>query len=1176
MKFSTKLTLVFSALGLAFLIAVSYVVYVTNIRIFEDELRDDLQYRTFHTIDNLDRMFYERYADVREIAADSVISSKNSSAALVTERLKILQGFNKIHRTLSFYNLSGANIVSNIPGNMAGPSMAGASKNHPLAAYRQYVTGNKVNPPNDVITDVYVVSTFKDSGIRFASLVKDNDGVPFGLVVSRVSFDVIYDIIIKTMDAPDAGERPEVDLVNEDGLLLYSSSNPAGILKEITPHWKEMKPLIASGKKSVTISNGKTRGPRDKKVETIFAFARELGYMDFRGNGWTLITRLPANVVFAPVNEIIYRMLFISIIFVVTALFFVYTLSRALTRPIKQLNDGLRIIGNWVSNPLLPRDDLDVTIEVSSGDEIGEVTKSFNKMALELKASDKELRRVNELLVNEVRYRKEAEEKATSEAKFPNENPNPVFRVSKDCHIIYANKTSLPVLKSLGCDDNLCCLKDSPFAKFFYDPIREVLLSGQKAPQAPRCKVIEVPVAGWYYHFTIAPVSEMDCVNIYGHNITDRKIAEDALRDSESKFRMLMENASDGIDMIDESGNYIEVNSKACEILGYGREEYLRLNIRDVIHPEDLLMAPGHFDELRAGKTLRVDLRLLRKDGSYIVAEFSIKQLPDERFMAIFRDITARKLAEEKLLLFSRAIETAMDGVHILDLSGKIIYANKAAADITGYSVSESMGMDADNFNRDPNFAANVIIPAINNEGYWEGEVVAKRKDGTLYTIWLVATLIKNIGDQPIAIMGAIRDITSKKAMEEAYRVSEENMRALMNAITESAFLIDPDGVFLAANDTGARRFNKNVHELIGTRLSQYLDQDLRKSRYEHINEVIRTGEPVTFEDRRGEYYFHVCFYPVFGDGHNFSVGWNCPGRQFCQCKSFCPGRQTGMDDAGPIESEAPTAIGVPSETAPAKVKGVAIFAMEISERKAAEEQLKRSLREKEVLLQEIHHRVKNNLQVVSALIELQMEYIDEPSYRDMFRESQNRIKSIALIHEKLYSSKGFSNIDLNGYITNLAMDLFGNFGVDKNNITLALDTENIPIGIDIAIPCGLIINELFTNVLKHAFAGNAYGEIRIGLHWVPPRRTTSATPDGKEAVSTENPLQRHSGAVSDEIELVVKDNGIGMPAGIDFRKTKSLGLHIVVTLVRQLGGTIELKSNGGTEFIITFRNRIA
>ncbi|MBF0566820.1 MAG: PAS domain S-box protein, partial [Nitrospirae bacterium] len=127
-------------------------------------------------------------------------------------------------------------------------------------------------------------------------------------------------------------------------------------------------------------------------------------------------------------------------------------------------------------------------------------------------------------------------------------------------------------------------------------------------------------------------------------------------------------------------------------------------------------------------------------------------------------------------------------------------------------------------------------------------------------------------------------------------------------------------------------------------------------------------------------------------------------------------------------------------------------------------------LREKEVLLQEIHHRVKNNLQVVSGLIGLQMEYVLDETYREMFMESQNRIHSIAMVHEKLYRSRGFTNIDLKEYVTDLASDLFTNFTIDKNNVILNIDIEHIPIGIDVAIPCGLIINELFTNVLKHAF----------------------------------------------------------------------------------------------------------
>ena len=213
-------------------------------------------------------------------------------------------------------------------------------------------------------------------------------------------------------------------------------------------------------------------------------------------------------------------------------------------------------------------------------------------------------------------------------------------------------------------------------------------------------------------------------------------------------------------------------------------------------------------------------------------------------------------------------------------------------------------------------------------------------------------------------------------------------------------------------------------------------------------------------------------------------------------------------------------------------------------EHKRMEEQIKASLKEKEVLLREIHHRVKNNMQVISSLLRLQSEYIKDKKYIEMLKESQNRIRSMAFIHEKLYQSKDLANIDFNRYIKSLTDDLFRSYGVSTDKIALKMDIESVSLGVDAAIPCGLIINELVSNSLKHAFPGGREGEIKIVL-----RRT-----DGKE------------------IELLVSDDGVGIPEDLDFRNTESLGLQLVTGLSEdQLQGKIELNRAKGTEFRIRF-----
>jgi two-component sensor histidine kinase len=215
----------------------------------------------------------------------------------------------------------------------------------------------------------------------------------------------------------------------------------------------------------------------------------------------------------------------------------------------------------------------------------------------------------------------------------------------------------------------------------------------------------------------------------------------------------------------------------------------------------------------------------------------------------------------------------------------------------------------------------------------------------------------------------------------------------------------------------------------------------------------------------------------------------------------------------------------------------------DITDRKQAEEKIRRSLEEKEVLLREIHHRVKNNMQIVSSLLMLQSRNIEDKKYKDMFIDSQNRINSMALIHEKLYQSESIAQINFKEYISDIVSNIFESYSI-KRNIKIDINVENIPIKIDYAVPCGLIINELVTNSLKYAFPDDRQGNIKI-------------------SVKKED---------NNMIRLSISDDGIGIPKDMDIRNTKSLGLHLVTALAEaQLHGQIILNREKGTEFQIRF-----
>ena len=227
----------------------------------------------------------------------------------------------------------------------------------------------------------------------------------------------------------------------------------------------------------------------------------------------------------------------------------------------------------------------------------------------------------------------------------------------------------------------------------------------------------------------------------------------------------------------------------------------------------------------------------------------------------------------------------------------------------------------------------------------------------------------------------------------------------------------------------------------------------------------------------------------------------------------------------------------------------------DITERERAKEIIKSSLEEKEVLLKEIHHRVKNNLQVISSLLDLQADKIKDKEALLSFKESQNRVKTMALIHEKLYQSADLAKIDFSEYLESLTGYLFRSYQVNPNTITMKITKDNVQLDVDTAIPCGLIINELVSNSLKHAFPDGREGEICIDFHCEKDNKGTSG------------PCR---------YTLVTRDSGVGLPHDVDIKKSDSLGLTLITTLVKQLRGTLDIYNDNGATFKITFTPKSA
>ncbi|NND94443.1 MAG: hypothetical protein HKN45_06215 [Flavobacteriales bacterium] len=224
------------------------------------------------------------------------------------------------------------------------------------------------------------------------------------------------------------------------------------------------------------------------------------------------------------------------------------------------------------------------------------------------------------------------------------------------------------------------------------------------------------------------------------------------------------------------------------------------------------------------------------------------------------------------------------------------------------------------------------------------------------------------------------------------------------------------------------------------------------------------------------------------------------------------------------------------------EIREVSCIGFEITEKRKIDEQVNQSLREKETLLQEVHHRVKNNLQIISSLLNLQSSYVHDGESQEVLKESQNRIKSMSFIHESLYMNKNFNSVDIQEYVKGLSSNLLYSYALNPEQVDIIMDIDELTLNIDQAIPCGLIINELVSNTFKHAFPNGRRGELKISVK----------EREGRMAI-------------------LIADNGVGVPKEWKLEENETLGIQLVYTLTEQLDGDIEFSGERGTKYLITF-----
>ncbi|MDO5836257.1 MAG: PAS domain S-box protein [Methanobacterium sp.] len=661
-------------------------------------------------------------------------------------------------------------------------------------------------------------------------------------------------------------------------------------------------------------------------------------------------------------------------------------------------------------------------------------------------------------------------------------------------------------------------------------------------------------------------------------DITELKRAEKNLSDSQSRLNSILEGTPIPTFVIDKNHQIIYWNKALEEISGILAQDVIgtqnqwkafydkkRPSMADMLvdgSKEKLHQWYG--DKYKESKFLKevyeaVDFLPAMGDGGkwLFFTAAPVKDSEGNLIGAVetLEDITESKKAESALKKseerFRAVAESAVDAIVTTDVHGVIKFFNNSLTTIFGYSHHELTGKPL-TILMPPRFRITYIKELKRFQESGEHRLIGKtvmttglKRDGTEFPFEMSLSSWKS--GEKIFFTSIIRDLTEKKkaeaeikkqvilttsinrVLQDSLRVQKDDEVALISLkvaqeLTGSKFgfvmEINKRGTVdtIAVNDPGWNECQipqKEAKQLIsGMKIASYWGRVIKQGKSQIVN------HPEFDPDSRGVPKGHP-------DIHSF-LGVPLKRGEKTIGLIGLANKEDGYDhdDLQHVET-------------------LAVALVEALYNKKAEEKIEKSLKEKEMLLKEIHHRVKNNLSVISSLLNLQSNYIKDKEDLELFRESQTRAKSMALIHERLYQSQDLKRIDFSDYIKTLASDLFRTYVVDPERINLKMDLDTILLDINTSIPLGLILNELLSNAMKYAFPNDEKGEISIKLR-----------------------------SKDHQYVLIVSDNGVGLPPAIDFDKIDSLGLQLVYSLTNQIDGSLELDREHGTKYTIQFQEK--
>jgi PAS domain S-box-containing protein len=706
------------------------------------------------------------------------------------------------------------------------------------------------------------------------------------------------------------------------------------------------------------------------------------------------------------------------------------------------------------------------------------------------------------------RYKAEEMRRRTSEEKAVglfNGSPDLIWLTDEEGNIITVNKKASEMLGySVEELEQMNLLDISGIKEKIPDRHKKIKSEGEFTFESAHVRKdgSKYPVE---VHSTLIKIEGKELFLSHVRDITDRKKAEETLKESEEKFKMLSEQSLLGIDIIQD--NRIKyANEALAKLMGYSIEEMLGwdpIPAEKIIHPDDLSFAVEQAKKKQNAEKDAVanySYRLITKTGdTKWVNQYSKTVQYEGRpaNLVTLIDITERKKAEEaqreseKMLRESQSV--AGVGSYILDITTGIWVPSGVLLDIFG--IDEDFECNVEGW-------ADIIHPEDRETmvNYFTSEVVgkcqrfdreyriARQNDGETRWVWGIGELECDKEGKPIRMLGTIQDITGRKKAEESLTESEERYKTLSKASFEGVVLTEK-GKVLEVNEQICKILGCKKSELVGKSVMDFVAPESK----EFVIEKIKSGYNDPYE--------HLA---LKKDGTRIPVEVH--------------GRMTTY-----------------------KGKEVRVTAIrDLTGQKKAEEQMKADIEEKEVLLREIHHRVKNNLQIISSILSLEAENKGES---ELFKDTKARIKTMSLIHEKLYQAKSLAKIRFKAYLDSLGSYIFNSFRKPGKSVKFINNSQDLELTLDLAIPSGLIATELITNSIKYAFKDTKNGTITINFQ------------KSKDNMYT----------------LTVEDDGTGLPENIRAEEANTMGLSLISSLVSQLDANMEIDRKKGTKFTITF-----